>query len=81
MALAAAVISLIVLAVLAAIALGVFLFIFWILMIVDCAKRDFKNENEKIVWIIVIVLAGWIGALIYYFAVKSNSDKKNSRRK
>jgi hypothetical protein len=39
-------------------------------MIVDCAKRKFKSENEKIIWIIVIALASWIGALIYYFAIK-----------
>lgn len=27
------------------VALAVFLFVFWILMIIDCVKRDFKNEN------------------------------------
>lgn len=52
------------------IALAIFLFIFWILMIVDCATRKFKNDTEKIVWIIVIIFAGIIGALIYYFVVK-----------
>ncbi len=57
------------------IALVIFLFVFWILMIIDCAKRNFKNENEKVVWIIVIALLGAIGAAIYYFAVKVN-DKK-----
>lgn len=49
--------------------------ILWIWMIVDCAKRKFKNENDKIVWILVIVLAGLIGSIIYYFVVKIN-DKK-----
>ncbi|MFA5020041.1 MAG: PLDc N-terminal domain-containing protein [Candidatus Pacearchaeota archaeon] len=48
----------------------VFLFVFWILMIVDCAKRKFKNDTDKIVWILVIVLAQVIGAVIYYFVVK-----------
>jgi TctA family transporter len=43
-------------------------FVFWILMLVDAAQRDFKKEDEKIVWILVIVLAGWIGALVYFFA-------------
>ena len=62
--------------VLAIIALAVFCFVFWILMIIDCAKRNFKNDTEKIVWILVIVLAGFIGSLIYYFAVKYNSKKK-----
>ncbi len=46
------------------------LMIFWILMIVDVAKRDFKNENDKILWILIVILASWIGALVYYFVIK-----------
>ena len=56
--------------VLAIIALSILAFIFWIFMIIDVAKRDFKKENDKILWILVIVLAGIIGALIYYFVIK-----------
>jgi NADH:ubiquinone oxidoreductase subunit 6 (subunit J) len=51
-------------------ALAIFLFVLWIMMIVDCAQRKFKEENEKIIWILVIVLASYIGAIIYYFVVK-----------
>ncbi len=54
---------------------------FWIWMIVDCVKRDFKNENEKIVWILVIVLASWIGALVYYLAVRISNPKGISKQK
>lgn len=39
-------------------------------MLIDVAKRNFKKENDKIVWIIIVVLAGIIGALIYYFIIK-----------
>ena len=46
------------------------LVIFWILMIVDVVKRDFKKDNDRLIWILVVVLAGWIGALIYYFMIK-----------
>ena len=49
---------------------GLAFLIFWILMIVDCIKRKFPNENDKILWILVIILTSWIGALIYYFVVK-----------
>jgi prolipoprotein diacylglyceryltransferase len=51
-------------------AVSIFSLVFWILMLVDCAKRKFKESSEQIVWILVIVLAGIIGALIYYFIVK-----------
>jgi prolipoprotein diacylglyceryltransferase len=53
-----------------AMAVGVFSLIVWILMIVDVAKRDFKKEGDQIMWILIIVLTGIIGALIYYFIVK-----------
>ena len=49
-------------------------------MIIDCAKRDFKGDSEKVVWILVIVLLGFLGAIIYYFAVKAN-DKKVENKK
>ena len=41
--------------------------VFWIWMIVECATKEPNQGNEKIVWIILIVLTHWIGALIYYF--------------
>jgi len=49
--------------------------VFWVFMLIDCVKRDFPKEDEKIVWIIVIALTSWIGALIYYFTIKKK-DKK-----
>ncbi|MBI3034687.1 PLDc N-terminal domain-containing protein [Candidatus Woesearchaeota archaeon] len=69
-----------VLLVLAVIAIAVLLFVFWIWMLIDCAKRAFKNDNEKVVWIIVIALLGFIGAAVYYFAVKINDGKINKKK-
>ena len=62
------------------IVIGILLFVFWIVMLIDCAKRNFKNDNEKVVWILVIALLGFIGAAIYYFVVKV-SDKKALKNK
>ena len=46
-----------------------FLFLgFWIWMLVDCIKNEPEEGNDKIIWILVIALTGWIGALIYFFA-------------
>ncbi len=50
--------------------LGILALIFWIFMIVDVVQRKFKHENDKIVWILVVILAGIIGAAIYYFVIK-----------
>jgi cytochrome c oxidase assembly factor CtaG len=51
-------------------ALVIFSFIFWILMIIDCAKRKGLSDQERVVWILVLVFLHAIGAAIYYFAVK-----------
>ena len=48
----------------------IFSFIFWIWMIVDCAKRKNIYDGERVAWIIVLVFLQVIGAVIYYFAVK-----------
>ena len=40
---------------------------FWIYALVDCVKNEPETGNERLVWILVIALAGWIGALVYWF--------------
>ncbi|MBI3333931.1 PLDc N-terminal domain-containing protein [Candidatus Pacearchaeota archaeon] len=54
---------------------GILLFAFWIWMIVDCAKRNFKNLTEKIIWLVVIVVGGWIGALVYFIVIRNIKHK------
>lgn len=44
--------------------------VFWILMIIDCVKRKNLTDGERIAWILILVFLGFIGASIYYFAVK-----------
>lgn len=57
------------------VALGIFAFVFWIIMLVDAVQRKFKSDNDKIVWVLIIIFTQIIGALIYYFIVKKK-DKK-----
>ncbi len=51
-------------------ALVIFLTVFWVLMIIDCAQRKKLSDSERVVWILVLVFLGFLGAAIYYFAVK-----------
>lgn len=39
---------------------------FWIWMLVDCATKEPSEGNNKIVWILIIIMASGLGALIYY---------------
>ncbi len=44
---------------------------FWIWMLIDCAQAPEKpGTNDRLVWILIIVLTGFIGALIYFFAIR-----------
>lgn len=58
------------------VALFIWTFVFWILMLVDSIKRKYKEDLEKIVWVLVIIFTGIIGASIYYFIVKVKDKKK-----
>lgn len=56
------------------------LFIFWIIMLVDCIKRqenEFPNStgSSKTLWLAVLLVGWligfyWLAAIIYYFMVK-----------
>ncbi len=59
-----------------AIVLAILIFVFWISMLIDCIKRKYKEAYDKIVWVLVIIFTGIIGALIYYFVVKVKNKKR-----
>lgn len=56
--------------------------LFWIWMLIDASKREYPagRENEKLIWLLIILLTSpfntmvGIGAIIYYFSVKRKAD-------
>ena len=50
----------------ATVSLGIFAF--WLWMLVDCIKNEPSEGNDKIIWVLVIVLLHGLGALIYLLA-------------
>ncbi|QDU32839.1 hypothetical protein KS4_08750 [Poriferisphaera corsica] len=52
--------------------IGLLFLIFWIWMLVDCCTKQFKN-NDKVIWILVIIFAGGIGALIYFLVGRNTA--------
>lgn len=51
------------------------LFVFWVWTIVDVVKRDFTNNNERLVWLLLIILLGFVPSLIYYIVVMRSDNK------
>ena len=62
-------------ATLAKIIIGIIILIFWIFMIVDCAKRKFRRDGEKILWILIMIFGAWIGAIVYFIVINQFNPK------
>ena len=45
--------------------LGIIGLLFWLWMIYECATRE-PNSTEKVLWLLLVVLAPVIGSLIYF---------------
>lgn len=53
---------------------GVFGFIFWIFMLIDVIRRDDEDfpstsKDQKVLWLLIIFLGSYVGAIVYYFMV------------
>jgi len=59
--------------------IAILLLVFWIWMIIDCATKEPSEGNDKIIWILVIILTSWIGALIYYFVRRPERIRLHGR--
>ncbi|MFT5819724.1 MAG: putative membrane protein [Crocinitomix sp.] len=46
------------------------IFALWIKTIIEIANSTF-TDNNKTIWLLVVILVGWIGMIIYYAAGRS----------
>jgi type IV secretory pathway TrbD component len=53
---------------------GLAAFGLWIWMLVDCLQSKMA-ENEKLLWVIILLLGNFIGAILYFFLVKNKKTK------
>ena len=56
-----------------------FLIVFWIWMIIDVSRRKIPI-SQKILWLLVVIIFNWLGALIYSLVVRQpmiKNEKKN----
>ena len=62
------------------------LFVFWVIALIDCIKRDNKDfaiggENAKLIWILVLILARSITPIVYYLLIMKKKPQKKIPRK
>ncbi|MCD4806140.1 MAG: PLD nuclease N-terminal domain-containing protein [Methanococcoides sp.] len=48
--------------------------IFWIWMLIDCVMNKPSHGNDKLIWVIIIVFAQLLGALIYFIFRRQKSN-------
>ncbi len=53
---------------------GIVLLGFWIWMLVHAIKHEIKDQA---VWILILMLANFWGAVVYYFAIKRKMDHRH----
>lgn len=46
--------------------------VFWIVEIIDIARRQFRDPIMKFVWLLIVLLTHLIGALVYFFIGKKD---------
>jgi hypothetical protein len=46
--------------------IGLLSFIFWIWILIDCAKNETDIGNTRLIWVAIIVLTFIVGAFLYY---------------
>lgn len=51
--------------ILAVVLFGIAGSVFWVWALVDCATREPNEGNSKIVWVIIIALTHFLGAVLY----------------
>lgn len=58
----------------------ILLWVFWLVMVIDIVKRDWKNSSDRVAYLILVILLNILGAIIYYFAVKRHLNKANVKK-
>ncbi len=56
--------------------LGILALVFWIWMLIDCVTNEPSEGNDKLIWVLIIVLLSWLGALIYWFVRRPQRIKQ-----
>jgi len=53
--------------------IALLVFIFWIWMLIDCIRNPRLSSNERVLWVLVVFFLYGLGALIYYLVGRGKS--------
>lgn len=50
--------------------------LFWLWILIDCITKEPKDGNNKLAWLLVIILTNGIGAIIYFLVRRPQRIKE-----
>jgi Phospholipase_D-nuclease N-terminal len=54
-----------------------FWFLLWLIALIDVLGSDFKGQNEKLIWVLVIIFIPFLGPVLYLIIGRKNRIKFN----
>ena len=49
-------------------------FIFWVYCLIDVIRSDFKDQNMKLIWVVVLLFAHGVGPIAYLIIGKGSKS-------
>ena len=50
-------------------------FVFWFVALIDILKSEFKDNNNKIIWLVLTLLLPFLGPLLYFIVGRRQATK------
>ena len=47
----------------------------WLIALIDIMRSEFSGRNEKLLWGLIVLLAPFLGVILYYFIGRKNKLK------
>ncbi|MBC6365451.1 PLDc N-terminal domain-containing protein [Algoriphagus sp. AK58] len=49
---------------------------FWAYALIDCVRNEFRGPNQKLIWLILILFAPFIGTFLYLSMSRRTKEKR-----
>ena len=50
-------------------------FVFWLVALIDILKSEFKDSNNKIIWLVLTLILPFLGPLLYFVVGRKQATK------
>lgn len=57
--------------------IGLATVVLWVVALWDVLSSEFRGANDKLVWVLVILFAPFLGAILYFLVGRRNKIKYN----